>query len=302
MNLTNYLNEVIHMDLFKNKKKLEQIKNNEQSIAYGESSNVDEEIIPTLSLHPKTKIPVEDRYVYQYYNSEAHPLKVNQLSILAIDHHLKSGAIDVRALIRHSLNKAIKLQKTTIVMMNNQHEVIAEGTFDLSSLGELPPKSSRPYTFRFDKQEIKETVTENSSISLGFKLEHKHRLDLTEDHQKQFTKAQIDQLSKIVAKAPKLKDGEFNFMMIGHQLLENEALAVNILLRNGSKKTIHLQQLPLQLFDKHNDVAAKGVFKLEDFEVKANTSKLHTFIFPKSAIIKHDADLSQCKIAVIEKE
>ena len=288
------------MNLFNNKKNSNQIKNNAQSHTYNQQSA--EGIKPTLSLHPGVNIPLEDRYIYQYHNNEADPLEPNQLSIMVIDYFVRSGAIDVRALIRHSLDKPIQLQKTLIVMMNDKHEVIGEEAFNLSNLGELPACSSRPFTFRFNKKELKESIDEQKRISLGFKLQPKHQLDLSEEHKQQFTKAQISYLEKIVKSAPNLKDGEFNIMPTSHEFLEDESLAISLLLRNGSNSSVKLEQLPLQVYDNDHQIVAKGAFTLEDFEVKANTSKLHTFIFPKDAIILNDSDLSQFTVGLMSEQ
>ena len=61
-------------------------------------------------------------------------------------------------------------------------------------------------------------------------------------------------------------------------------------------KNIQIQQLPLTVEDATGEIIAQGGFKLEDFEVKANTSKPWTFIFPKSLVTKEQPDLSTWKV------
>ncbi len=47
-----------------------------------------------------------------------------------------------------------------------------------------------------------------------------------------------------------------------------------------------LEQIPLIVEDASDEVIAKGGFKLDNLEVKANTSKPWTFIFPKELAVK----------------
>jgi SLAP domain-containing protein len=86
-----------------------------------------------------------------------------------------------------------------------------------------------------------------------------------------------------------------NFMGLQAKKSEDGNLHVTMLIRNGSDKNIQLQQLPLEVVDATGDVIAKGGFALNDFEVKANTSKPWTFIFPSSLVLKEEIDLSVWK-------
>ncbi len=70
-------------------------------------------------------------------------------------------------------------------------------------------------------------------------------------------------------------------------LQENGSLAVTVLIRNGSKsKSINIEQLPLVVEDADGDQVCQGGFTLNDFEVKANTTKPWTFIFPEPLVVK----------------
>lgn len=284
-----------------NEEQLDRAKKNEQQMDYGTGSHAGEAVHTTLSLHPNVNIPIEDRYVYQFYNNGADPLKPNQLSVMTIDHKEKSGMIDIRALVRHSVNDSIKLGDMTTVILNDQHEVIAEGVFDLSKLGSLPANSSRPFTFRFSKKNISEKITNQSNISLALRQIHEHRLDLTEAYQETLSSAQIEKIETIMKQAPELKEGEFNLLAINLVDANERGLAVDILLRNGSKKNINLSKLPLQVFDKNKQLVAQGGFKFTDYTIKANTSKLHTFIFPKNTLVTDSYDLSNYIVKIYRK-
>jgi SLAP domain-containing protein len=78
-------------------------------------------------------------------------------------------------------------------------------------------------------------------------------------------------------------------------------LAVSLFIRNGNKQHINLEQLPLELLDATDEVVARGSFKLDNLEVKANTSKPWTFIFPSQMVTKENPDLSRWTIKVIQE-
>ena len=85
-------------------------------------------------------------------------------------------------------------------------------------------------------------------------------------------------------------------MGIQAQIDENGSLHTTLLIRNGSEKNVKFEQLPLIVEDASGDSVAKGAFQFEELEVKANTSKPWTFIFPKELVLKEDMDLSKWKV------
>ncbi|UOQ50290.1 SLAP domain-containing protein [Gracilibacillus caseinilyticus] len=82
-----------------------------------------------------------------------------------------------------------------------------------------------------------------------------------------------------------------------------EQLAVSILIRNGSKKNLTISSLPLALYDREEELVAEGLFKVDQLEVKNNTSNPRNFIFPTYLLKKDiaDIDLSQWTVKVVEK-
>ena len=101
----------------------------------------------------------------------------------------------------------------------------------------------------------------------------------------------------MVAGLPKLKEDEVNFMGLEAVMQEAGTLAVTVLIRNGSKKkSIKIEQLPLVVEDADGDQVCQGGFALEDFEVKANTTKPWTFIFPEPLVVKKNPNLTRWKV------
>ncbi|MCD5325928.1 MULTISPECIES: accessory Sec system S-layer assembly protein [Pontibacillus] len=265
-----------------------------------ESDSSSEEVETELSINPDWKLAEEDVYVYRFMNNEHPPLKPNQLSLGAFELTKMDDEIAAGAFVRNSLNKKITFNETTILLMKTDGTKLGRKEFDLSKVGELPARSSRPHLFIFDKKElfvpIEEVPTEDWKLAFELKKSsQKHTLELEESWQKSMASEDFEKLKDYTESLKPPKPGEVNFMGLKAHQTDSGDLHVTMLIRNGSKKGIHLQQLPLQFEDASGEVVAKGGFKLENFEVSANTSKPWTFIFPKTMIQTSELDLSKWK-------
>jgi accessory Sec system S-layer assembly protein len=290
------------LSIFRRKSK-EQVKKSglDSSISaaelFNESESAEEEEVDTeLSIHPSWNVPTEQMYVLRFLNNELDPLKPNQISLSGIDLKPADSGLEVTAFVRNSLNKGIKFEKTDLLLLDSNKEVIARRQFDLSELGEIPGKSSRPWSFVFPAASIQRTEFGKEDWSIAFELKKQHALDLHETWEKTIADEDKERLQTLVQNVHPPKPGEINFMGLSAKLADKD-LHVTVLIRNGHDKNINIQQLPLQVEDAAGEIVARGGFKLEDFEVKANTSKPWTFIFPSSLVNKENPDLSKWKVS-----
>lgn len=258
----------------------------------------EEEVSTDLSIHPLWNLPKEDIYSFQFLNQECPPLKPNQLSLSGINIMKDGDNYRVVAFVRNSLNKAIKLEETTLVLLNNNDEVLGRKAFNLNELGELPPRSSRPWNFIFTKKDLFTEVIPSEGWKLAFQLQpssRKHSLDLADSWEKSLASEDKQKLAEMVENLTPPKQGEVNFLGLQAKVSGEGDLHITMLVRNGSDKNINLEQMPLTVEDASGEVIAQGGFKLEDFTVNSNTSKPWTFIFPKSLVTKDEPDLSRWK-------
>lgn len=265
-----------------------------------EGTDTGREVKTALSFPPNAKITPEDRYYFQFLNNELTPLKENQVSLSGIELKVEDGKVMITAFVRNSLPKAIEFRGATpLLLLGPNDEVIARQEFDLTQIGEIPAESSRPWGFLFEEKNVKVAEIPQTDWKLAFELEKEkgpHALDLEESWEKSLAEKDKEQLENLVKGMTPPKPGEVNFMGIQARLAEKDgSLHVTILIRNGSENNLSLQQIPLVVEDASGDVIAKGGFKLEKLNVKANTSKPWTFIFPKEMLLKEEIDLSKWK-------
>ena len=175
---------------------------------------------------------------------------------------------------------------------------LARKSFDLRVLGTIPAESSVPWVFVFEKESVQAEEIPQTDWKLAFELKKEkgpHTLDLEESWEKSLADTDKEKLAELVKKITPPKPGEVNFMGIQARIDNDGALHTTLLIRNGSEKNMKLEQIPLIIEDASGEVIAKGGFVLDNFEVKANTSKPWTFIFPKELLLKEDIDLSRWK-------
>ncbi|MBM7648404.1 accessory Sec system S-layer assembly protein [Bacillus ectoiniformans] len=260
-----------------------------------ETAGSEASVQTAISYHPDVEIGSEEKYYFQFLNNELEPLKPNQISLAGIELRADEDKVEVTAFVRNSLAKGIKLQETPLLLLGPDGIKLARRTFDLSQIGEIPAESSRPWAFVFAKEDLFATEFPQTGWTLAFELKKPHALDLDESWEKSLQAAGQEKLQQLIRDIEPPKPGEVNFMGLQAVKQEDGNLHITMLIRNGSDKNITLQQLPLIVEDASQEVIAKGGFKLDNLEVKSNTSKPWTFIFPAEMITKEDIDLSRWK-------
>ncbi|RYI28849.1 accessory Sec system S-layer assembly protein [Bacillus infantis] len=284
----------------KNFKSKESVVSSQELTGVAAAPGAETEVETKLAIHPSwSRITDEERYVYQFSNNELAPLKPNQLSLSGIDHMIDpdTGALVVTAFLRNSLSKTFNLKETALIVLNEKGDRVAKKKFDLSELGQLEPGTSMPWQFVFDYNSVNQDLLPlaETDWKIAFEIKPKHKLDLHESWEEKLPETEKAKLRELVdSKIPAPKEGEVNFMGLQANL-NSDKLSVTLLLRNGSDKNVTFQQIPLIVEDAAGDVVATGGFKLEEFEVKAHTTKPWTFIFPKEMIQKEQPDMSKWK-------
>ena len=178
-----------------------------------------------------------------------------------------------------------------LLLLGPDGETLARQEFDLSVLGEMPAESQPTMLFVFEEKNVRVKEIPQTDWKLAFELKkpkEPHALDLEESWEKSLAETDKEKLEQLVKSITPPKAGEVNFMGIQARIDENGSLHTTLLIRNGSEKNVKLEQLPLIVEDASGEVIAKGGFQFDHLEVKANTSKPWTFIFPKELLLKEE--------------
>ncbi|WP_102344815.1 accessory Sec system S-layer assembly protein [Bacillus sp. Marseille-P3661] len=259
------------------------------------SGSEDEEVYTELSIHPEWNLPQEQMYVYRFLNNELAPLKPDEISLSGIEIEKKEKELVCSAFVRTSLNQAIEIGTTTLLLVG-ENEVYGRKEFDFTEVGHLPARSSRPFQFVFQQQDLYKPISEiNTEVwGLAFQLHSEnrnHTLDLAESWEKTLADEDKERLKSMVESMTPPKPGEVQFVGLQAKFNDSGKLQVSMLIQNGSQQNIRLEQLPLVVEDASGEVVAQGGFMLEDFSIKANTSKPWNFVFPPSLLTKEQSEI-----------
>ncbi|MCP3031451.1 accessory Sec system S-layer assembly protein [Halobacillus sp. A1] len=264
-------------------------------------------IYPKLSLHPEWKVSDEDEYVFKFLNTEMKPLKPNQLSIHGYDLSIQNRKLIVDVFIRSSISRSVRLKMTTILLLNNEHEKVAQKEVDLKNAGTLPSNSSRPWTIEFERKDFFKDVY-SLSFEDGWKIvfeqtkpSNKHSLSLDYIWREKLSVVDVEKLEKYVSSLTLPINDQLIFHALKATYSQTGELHATILIRNSSKQDYKIKYLPLRFEDANQQVIGECEFSFQDFVVQANTSKPWTFIFPKPPLADYEADLSEWRLYPIEK-
>ncbi|WP_027409253.1 accessory Sec system S-layer assembly protein [Anoxybacteroides tepidamans] len=260
-----------------------------------------DEVKTKLSFHPDWDLPPQEKYVYQFHHQQLPALKPNQISISGMKLIEYNEGFVVVAFLRSTLPKPIRFEQINLLLLDENGQAIAKRTFEMDSFGELPPMTARPWRFLFSAEDKLVDKIPQEGWKIAFELKQaakpqEHRLDLAASWEQALSTEQREHLQRMIETLPPLSAGEINFMGLEAKINDNHDLMVTLLIRNGSDKNIQLEQIPLIVEDASGDIVCKGAFHLEDFEVKANTSKPWTFIFPAHLLLKEHIDLTSWKV------
>lgn len=262
-------------------------------------STADDAVYTTLVFHESQDFSTPETYVLRFHHQQLPSLKPNQISISGIRLTRFEEDVIVDAFIRNTLDRAVRFEMVDLLLIDEHSKPLAKKSFDLSEMGEIPALSCVPWRFLFEEEDYVVSEIPDEGWKIAFELKHKateHMLDLAPSWEEQLSAQQREHLEKVVAGLPKLKEDEVNFMGLEAVMQETGSVAVSVLIRNGSQKSIKIEQLPLVVEDADGDQVCQGGFALDDFEVKANTTKPWTFIFPEQLVAKKNPNLSTWKV------
>ncbi|KXG08967.1 hypothetical protein AT864_02651 [Anoxybacillus sp. P3H1B] len=263
--------------------------------------HISNEMRTTLSFHPDWDLSPQEKYVYLFHHQQLPVLKPNQISISGMKLINYNEGFVVVAFLRSTLPNPVRFEQITLLLLDKDNQAIAKRTFEMEHFGELPPMAARPWRFLFSSEDKLVDNIPEKGWKIAFELKQRskpqeHRLDLAESWEQALSKQQREHLQKILETMPPLSSREINFTGLEAKISEQRDLVVTLLIRNGSDHNIQLAQIPLAVEDASGEIICKGSFYFEHFEIKANTSKPWTFIFPSSRLLKEDMDLSKWRI------
>lgn len=262
-------------------------------------------VVTALSLHPswEAQLSTQEKYALSFMAQELEPLLEGNISLAGIALVPHDEGIEVTAFIRNSSDRPISLKEMTLVVLFGDQQLFTRQVFDLSEIGEIPPRSARPWSFVFTREHFLQANVLLANWKIAFEMAQKkmvlpQQLELEESWIKALSDKQKNSLIELAKNLPALKEGEVNIQSVQIRRSPEGALHVMLLIRNGSKQSLSFEKLPLALYDATGAKVAEGLFELGNLTVNANTSKPWLFIYPPESILVEQPDLSRWKVSI----
>jgi accessory Sec system S-layer assembly protein len=261
--------------------------------------------VTSLSLHEswEARLSAQEKYALSFMAQELAPLPKGNISLVGTSLVPHEDGVEVTAFVRNSADHPVRLGKMNLVILFGEEQLFTRQSFDLAELGEIPPRSARPWSFVFTRDHFLQLNVMLSNWKVAFEMAQKkmvlpQQLELEESWIKALGDEQKQAFIELAKRLPALKEGEVNVQSVQIRRQEDGALHVILLIRNGSTQALNFEKLPLAIYDAAGEKAAEGLFELGSFVVNPGTSKPWLFIFPRESVVKADADFSRWKASV----
>lgn len=264
----------------------------------------EEESLPKqrLSIHPSwIDIPQEKKYVLQFLQYELPPIEEDQFGFSGISMREKKGVLHVSTFIRSRIGEPYAPEEIILYLVNSNMDIVASKRLDIKQLvGNIPPHSNMPWEFTFERTCRTGVEVPSEDWQLLCTIPEPHKLELDPTWEESLPIEQKEKLQELFSKLDEMVDNTLNFTGISNKFNDNGSFTVTTFIRNGYDSDVTITQLPLQIIDANNQIVTKGMFELQDFVVKANTSKPWSFTFSEVLMEKDEIDLSKWGIIIIQ--
>lgn len=216
---------------------------------------------PTLIFTEDMLLEKEDEYLFRYHANQLPPLRVNQLSVEALQVDASSYPVSIISLFRNTLETSFHIDGLPLLVLDENQQLIGRKVLTTEDIPEFVAMSSIPCWLDFHEDEIFIPDSEKfpGNIQLLFSLEETFHLEMDEE----LLLEENRRFQKAFYSTPTLQTEELNVLSVSVEKTESEVIVL-LLIRNGYNRVIHLDALPLQLYS--------GDMVVNSYSVEVNKS------------------------------
>ncbi|MCY6370969.1 SLAP domain-containing protein [Clostridium ganghwense] len=266
------------------------------------NSNDERKVVDTkLSIHPE----IEDRL--SDFQKECLEDEISELP------SIREGEVDITTdfifdmednyetsiFIRNGLQQDLMLQYVPFIIVDSEEKILARKLFDLREAGNIPPHGVRPWKIYFSKDEVDLEGQDLTKLKLVFEKKLKAETIVTVEYEnlpKKISMENKEKYTKFLKSLPLLKKGKFTMSTYEVVKTDDGGISVTIVIRNGYDKGIRVKKVPITILDATGEIAAAGIFYLDNVIISPLKARIYSFTFSKNEINKARANLSKWKV------
>ncbi|MCY6959368.1 SLAP domain-containing protein [Clostridium brassicae] len=206
---------------------------------------------------------------------------------------------EVSVFIRNGLPKPVNLEKIPFKVVNKKEEVLGSKIFDLREMGQIPPRTVRPWKVYFDKEDIKlgENDLKDLRIIFDTRLKAERTINVTFENLPLGIKGEHRRkYEKFLQSLPLLRLGQVSMTAYKVEKTKDDGIAVEVVIRNGRANGIDVERIPLSIYDSKENLVASGIFYLKDVKVSPFKARIYSFTFSKDELIREDIRLNEWRV------
>ncbi|MDR7317998.1 SLAP domain-containing protein [Brevibacillus nitrificans] len=257
-----------------------------------------------LSLHPvwEQELDAEKKYTLRFLQAELPDMVRGQISVTGFSMIPGPNGLTVTMFFRNSLDHPVRFKNIRMAIYLDD-KPFARMSVDLSEMGAIPPRSSRPWEMLFPEESF---LHDNFAfkrwkvVMKAGKSSHvwpKH-LELDPEMEKRMTERQKDRLEALTQSLPPVPADTVQVTGFDIALTKDGRLVAGMLFRNGMREMYNPEKIQLTISDQEGDVVAKGSVDASTVKVKPGHSRPWIIVFPPNAVKKPNANLRRWVLEV----
>lgn len=230
---------------------------------------------------------------------ELPPIKEGQLNVSGIYAYDMGEKLEVKVYIRNGLSEDVVLENIPMAIINSKDEVLARQTFNLKSLGTIPPKGARPLKIYFEKKNVFVEKIPMDDWHVGFDTKIRAAKKVNVNYEKLPKSIGIENklvFDKFLRELPDLKEGDFSISTFSVGIEKDGNIIVTVVMRNGDTEPRGIKKIPVTVMDPKGNAVKSNLFELEDFQVGGLKARIFNFSFQTNLKLKEDTSLKDWKV------
>lgn len=189
--------------------------------------------------------------------------------------------LEASIFFRNGLSNKINFDKVPLMLVDSEGKVIASEIFTLRELGDIPPKSARPWKIFFDKKNIIEMPNKIGECKVVFSKEVQALPTLKAEFENIPDNMDITiqrKLKEYLNSLPLLQKGQVTINNYEVKLRGDKAISITIIVRNGAEKEIKIEKLPVTVYDGENKKICSVILDIDNLKVSPIKAKLYNLV------------------------
>lgn len=257
-----------------------------------------------LSLHPiwEQELDAQKKYTLRFLQAELPDMPKGMVSVTGFSMIPQPNGLTVTMFFRNSLDKPVRFKHVRLAIYLDD-KPFARMRVDLSEMGAIPARSSRPWEILFPEESFLHdnfTFKRWKVVMKAGKSTHvwPKFLEIDADMEKRMTERQKDRLEALAHSLPPIPVDTVEVTGFDIALANDGRLVAGLLFRNGAKEMYSPDKLHITISDQDGDVVARGSVDATSIQVKPGSIRPWVVVFPPQAVKKPNANLRRWVLEV----